>query len=126
VNALYAQGAGDNRESPGVNPTSLAKIEESATTVWCADGNYANDPWIYSWHPTWGYPGVDTSKTPREFNSTGGDGNATEGALVERHLETTNILWCDGHVKAMKLDALVAKKCSPGDGCYSYFTIQSD
>jgi prepilin-type processing-associated H-X9-DG protein len=25
---------------------------------------------------------------------------------VERHLGTTNVLWCDGHVKAMKLDAL--------------------
>lgn len=23
-----------------------------------------------------------------------------------RHLETTNVLWCDGHVKAMRLDAL--------------------
>jgi prepilin-type N-terminal cleavage/methylation domain-containing protein/prepilin-type processing-associated H-X9-DG protein len=40
-----------------------------------------------------------------------------------RHLETTNVLWCDGHVKSMTLDTL-RKKTSGGS--LKYFTMTSD
>jgi prepilin-type processing-associated H-X9-DG protein len=30
--------------------------------------------------------------------------------MGERHLDTTNILYCDGHVKAVKFDKLLEKQ----------------
>jgi len=51
-------------------------------------------------------------------------GNAC-GDIAERHLETTNVLYVDGHVKFLKLDALIGKK-SASSGAYSYFTIDAD
>jgi prepilin-type processing-associated H-X9-DG protein len=49
---------------------------------------------------------IDTSASPRRLlrNSTG----SASGDITERHLETTNALYVDGHVKAQKLDALIA------------------
>lgn len=41
---------------------------------------------------------------------------------VERHLETINVLWCDGHVKAVKLDKLLEKN----NGIMSLWTIEDD
>lgn len=40
-----------------------------------------------------------------------------------RHLETINVLWCDGHVKAVNIPSLM--KTGPG-GTVSAFTIQDD
>jgi len=34
-------------------------------------------------------------------------GNGYTARLSERHLETINVLWADGHVKTMKLDTLM-------------------
>lgn len=58
-----------------------------------------------------------TGSKKYEFNSYGNlpfnagppksIGNLSEGqGILERHLETTNVLWGDGHVKAVKLDLL--------------------
>jgi prepilin-type processing-associated H-X9-DG protein len=43
------------------------------------------------------------------------------GYATARHLETINTLYCDGHVKAMKLDSLV-----PASQPDKYFTVQDD
>jgi prepilin-type processing-associated H-X9-DG protein len=43
---------------------------------------------------------------------------------VERHLGMINVLFCDGHVKSMKVEKLVA---TDSTGTYMpYFTIQDD
>lgn len=49
--------------------------------------------------------------------------------LMARHLETTNILYCDGHVKAVKLNSLtrISTTAPTGNGYYSSdFTVQND
>lgn len=33
-----------------------------------------------------------------------------DGRLIERHLRTTNVLWADGHVKAMKVQEIAKTK----------------
>ncbi|RYG56042.1 hypothetical protein EON80_29825, partial [bacterium] len=47
------------------------------------------------------------------------------GNILERHLETTTVLYCDGHVKSLKLEALL-KKNSATPAVISAFTIQAD
>lgn len=57
----------------------------------------------------------------------GGAGYA--GLAVERHLGTINVLWCDGHVKAVKLDLLATKGEKMGtssDYAATYFTTKAD
>ena len=67
--------------------------------------------------------------TPTATSITSGTmGRLLGGANVgirERHLETTNVLWCDGHVKSVKLDTLVKPSTNPA-GRLKYFTIQDD
>lgn len=55
--------------------------------------------------------------------------------VVARHLETANALFCDGHVKAMKLDTLMQTASNPQPGYNGgnqpknflrYFTIEND
>lgn len=51
-------------------------------------------------------------------------GAHTNMNIVERHLETANVLWADGHVKAIKIDSLTAD--STPTGVYKAFTIAAD
>ena len=53
-----------------------------------------------------------------------GTGNLQNGSLVERHLETCNVLYTDGHVKSQKMAALAA--ISPVSNAYRAFTPRSD
>jgi prepilin-type N-terminal cleavage/methylation domain-containing protein/prepilin-type processing-associated H-X9-DG protein len=47
--------------------------------------------------------------------------------LVERHLGTTNILYCDGHVKAVPFERLIEKTTVlSGHTVYSAFTVADD
>ncbi len=102
----------------------IARIESVTTTVFAVDAN--NMEHSTQWNDvkapnTGGYTflSINTNVTPR--TTTGGD--------VERHLETLNVLWCDGHVKAMKLDNLLrATSGAFGDSTprATYFTIGAD
>ena len=47
--------------------------------------------------------------------------------IVERHLGTTNYLFADGHVNALKLETAVQHATSPvNTGCDKMFTIEAD
>jgi prepilin-type processing-associated H-X9-DG protein len=50
------------------------------------------------------------------------------GAITERHLETTNILYCDGHVKALKLKTITEneKKTVGATTIYPSWTVEDD
>jgi prepilin-type N-terminal cleavage/methylation domain-containing protein/prepilin-type processing-associated H-X9-DG protein len=83
----------------------LAGIEEPARTVSMADSVSAP-----SGAPTnlkWGYfilraPQLWAAVAPTPLD------RETYGRLTPRHLETANVLFADGHVKSMKVDALRA------------------
>ena len=63
---------------------------------------------------------ADVASNP-SITGTGGMRNLEK--IVERHLDTTNVLYMDGHVKSQKLDAL---NVTNGSGVMSIFTIEND
>jgi prepilin-type N-terminal cleavage/methylation domain-containing protein/prepilin-type processing-associated H-X9-DG protein len=63
-------------------------------------------------------PSINDAVSPRFIDATAGD-------TVERHLGTTNVLYCDGHVKSVRLEALV-KMNSATPPVMSAFTIEAD
>jgi prepilin-type processing-associated H-X9-DG protein len=98
---------------------ALAQIEAPATTVMAADfgnGNHENGglsdniPWN-TWETV---PNVNTTNNPR-----------TLGSIVERHLETTVVLFADGHVKSLRLDVLNRRKADNSQ-IQPMFTTQDD
>ncbi len=61
----------------------------------------------------WGtLPAIDTSANPHQLQN-----------IVARHFDFTNVLFCDGHVKAMKLEVLRRTNTA---GTASAFTIEDD
>jgi prepilin-type processing-associated H-X9-DG protein len=102
-------GGGDSYTPPvGV---SLAQLAVPATTAWVADGNGIPE---FQWQNlAESYTLSVIPGEPRSFQN-----------IVERHLDTVNVLHCDGHVKALKLDSLVEKKTmANGDQVMTRFTI---
>ena len=94
-----------SRNAPAWNGGDVASssIEDAAGTLWIADketdGNADNG------HRLLGNAirySTDAPNRRRLLVSASGVGAAISG----RHLETVNILFCDGHVKALKLDAI--------------------
>lgn len=43
---------------------------------------------------------------------------ANEASFIARHLETTNILYCDGHVKALKLGSILSNQANDGSNIF--------
>jgi prepilin-type N-terminal cleavage/methylation domain-containing protein/prepilin-type processing-associated H-X9-DG protein len=99
---------------------SIAAIEAVSTTIWAGETappptGSAAFPFEISWADVSTQPTI-AEETPRRLDK-----------MRERHLETTNLLFVDGHVKAMKLSA-ITKLSTTGatTGAYSFFTIQDD
>ena len=96
-------GTPANAAGPLANAIPLAAISSVATTLMVADGTaqVVDAPGINA--------GVyNSAATPRTLY-WGGFANG----YVERHLETINTLWCDGHVKAVKLSLLATPASGP-------------
>jgi prepilin-type N-terminal cleavage/methylation domain-containing protein/prepilin-type processing-associated H-X9-DG protein len=101
----------------------VARIEAPATTVWVGETgvetNYTVSTDFY-WDA-----GDPVDIRPTTINGTSYLGDGAGGGLVARHLATTNILFCDGHVKSMKLSSLLER--SPANAnVLRLFTIQDD
>ncbi len=97
----------------------LASIGSVATTVFALDDN--NYEYATRWNDIGDANGqfIVPNTTPRQLS----------GGAMERHLETINVLWCDGHVKAMKANALLKSSgnfYSDGTERATYFTLGSD
>lgn len=117
---------------PGQPPSSdvtsgqtvrLAAVMRPAETVWAAD---ANGSFQCAWPNIAQQPAISPG-TPRLLGFRGGGGTLLEGALVERHQNRLNVVWCDGHAKAADLDRLTEKaQAGPTRGAYRYFTIEDD
>lgn len=99
------------------SPTNVAKIQAPTTTVMVVDSRPGGQGQPYAM--TW-----DTASAVVTMRDVGGDpadlNNRTwvyTGssccAISERHLSTINVLWADGHVKAVGLDTLVTRKTVP-------------
>jgi prepilin-type N-terminal cleavage/methylation domain-containing protein/prepilin-type processing-associated H-X9-DG protein len=87
---------------------SLASIAEVAQTIMMTDQVGANTDWAYSAR-YW----LRNDSTATWANHSG----STSGDVDDRHLETVNTLWVDGHVKSQKLTALQGPAGCTGAAC---------
>lgn len=110
INAAY-WGEGDFEQSPaGEGNTNLASLQDAAGTIWIGDGSAHFE---FAWENKSEQPDVEID--PARFRYL--------DYLIERHLDTVPVLYCDGHVKAVRLDSLTKKNAA---GAYPVFTIQDD
>jgi prepilin-type N-terminal cleavage/methylation domain-containing protein/prepilin-type processing-associated H-X9-DG protein len=95
---------------------SIAALQEPSLTVMMTDkisipGDVID--WIYA-PASWNRGGSDPEN--------GGAAN-TSGWVSKRHLDGTNALWADGHVKWHRLESLVAPVGCTGDACNSLWDL---
>ena len=95
--------------------TSLSQVQAPATTVWVGDGNRKLNMGL-----------ADATGTITLYNGSPRTFGNNDERFVERHLDTINILWVDGHVKAVKLDAIAKTKNIGGQDIYTALTIEDD
>lgn len=113
--------------SSGLYLVSLASIAASSQTVWATDSNNSNDENKGgSSGGSYGFLWATAAATVDFTIETPGSGYRQFKGIAERHLETTNVLYCDGHVKAMKLESLTKKTDVNGAQVMTQFTIEDD
>lgn len=132
LNEVYWQPGASNK-SPNATPpvsqgnafltggayvTSVAQFQVPSTTVWVTDGLGTTTDGAFYWE-TDGNPTLNSS--PRQL----GTGAANGAVPVERHLDTCNVLYVDGHAKAMKLEALMVRSTSNAN-VMKAFSIEDD
>jgi prepilin-type N-terminal cleavage/methylation domain-containing protein len=110
INSAYYTG-GDAYTSPAGEEVSLSSLESPATTVWATDGTGSFE---FAWAAAANNPAITTGSI-RTLNN-----------ISERHLETTAVLYTDGHVKSVKLNALAQTKLVGGQNIMTAFTVQDD
>lgn len=110
INAAY-WGTDDSVQGPaGELDTILASFQDPAGCIWVSDGG---GHFEFAWENKDEQPDVEVDPSGLRYLDW----------LVERHLSTNSVLYCDGHVKAVKLDRLVKKNAA---GIYPAFTVQDD
>lgn len=139
---LTYRTAGDVSTPPfssSVATTNLAKFATPATTVMVADarggmgsggpdciftwGGYIN-PTLVDLRPPGVFSGFDWKNT----SFVNSDSTNPKGAVAARHLDTINVLWADGHVKAVKLESLAETRTVPGASkpVFTAWTVEDD
>ena len=116
-------GTGPRVATPPFSPptgaaTSLAQFAAPSTTVSITEVIPISSTDYYTWQTAW----TDPTNNPTITNAPTG-GFKVLNRIAARHLDTTNILWCDGHVKSMRLDALTKTNAA---GYMSLFTVEDD
>lgn len=124
LNAMYRYDTSPKVRMPPSGPyqqgLKLADVKDPAGTVHALDRapNAAanNSGYMFGWNALTTQPAtvLDTTVTPYQI-STG----------VQRHLDSCNVLYVDGHVKAQQFSLLVARKASDGT-TLAAFTVQND
>lgn len=99
----FSYGANDGAS---VQVVKMSSVEAPATTVAVADSSAqeyggGTRAFVMRWFQYAAPSSVSTLS-----------GVPTMGSAIARHLEMVNVLWVDGHVKSMKVDALNATRTS--------------
>ena len=100
-----------------VKTASLAQIQAPTTTVWVTEAAPFYDDDYSTFQIAW----TDATQEPSVFRDSTGFERLNR--VIARHLDTANVLWCDGHVKSMRLDTLARKNAA---GRMALFTAQDD
>ena len=124
ANSMYRQTAASSNATPptgdeGVG-VALAGIEDPAGTVWAADGlrvDGTSSALLFGW-------ATISAQPANPVTTIGGVQNMDR--LYARHLDTTVVLYTDGHVKSQKLNSLAARRSVNNPNVLAAFTIQDD
>ncbi|RYX84294.1 DUF1559 domain-containing protein [bacterium] len=116
---------GPDAQPPFSRSASLSSIAAPATTIWVGDTlpTNATNAAYHAFEFNWGTR-TDQPVAPITVGSVPtlvGTGSAV--GIGARHLETTNLLYCDGHVKSAKLTSLLQLGTT---GYYKAFTSNDD
>ncbi len=128
--------AGDNYTPPGshnsypggevVDPAytmTLAQVTSPASTAWISEGDGFAE---YAWDTPATNPLLKPTPAPPRLYLYAASPTMGVG-LTARHMDMVNMIWCDGHVKAMRLETLAATKTMPnGDKVMTMFTVEDD
>jgi hypothetical protein len=124
VNTMYRGTAASSNATPPTGDEgvgiALAAIEDAAGTVWAGDGlrvDGTSSPVLFGWNKI-----ADQPANP----VTAINGVANLDRLYARHLDTTVVLYTDGHVKSQKIASLAARRSPANPTVLSAFTIQND
>ena len=99
-------------------------IQAPASTVWIVDGGVKGikDPDWKSYEFWWCDPNAINSTfptpkgtSPRYFQN-----------IVARHSDMVDVIYCDGHARAVNLDQLTQRKNVGGQQIMNAFTIEDD
>lgn len=104
--------AGYSPGSPNYYTTRLSQVADASGTIWVMDGSYRD---LYYFRCGYSdatplYIEYPTNKPPHILTA------------AQRHMDTINVLWCDGHVKATKLENLLDKSGS----VFTKWSIEQD
>jgi len=102
----------------------LAMVQAPASTVWIVDGGVRgikNPDWKS--YEFWWY---DPNEINTAFPTIRGDSPRYFQNIVERHSDMTNVIFCDGHAKAQKLEHLTQRKQVGNHQIMTAFTIEDD
>jgi prepilin-type N-terminal cleavage/methylation domain-containing protein len=121
--AYYAKGPYTPPFSDFNRPVSQSQIAAPADTAWVLEGDADQIIYDMAWADVSQTP-VITGRWPRRLvNVAGSKGQCAVG----RHHGLTDVIWCDGHAKAVSLESLAATHTQPnGDKILYRFTIQDD
>lgn len=129
-----ASGPTNNLQGGKDDMVRISRVDSAATTAWVLD-NSGEDASTNNF-TVWWYSisngknmAVDNSASPPVFkygSSGTPSGTTNDTVSAARHLETTNVLFVDGHAKSMKVDALNTRKTIGANEVLPYFTIQDD
>ncbi len=114
INSSYYEPGNYEQSPAGEGNVNLAAIENSATCLWIGDSESSGyHDFEFAWENVTDQPTVDANAAGFRVLDT----------LVERHPASTVALFCDGHVKSVRLNDLARKNAA---GAYPAFTIQDD
>lgn len=104
----------------------IAMIQRPADTVWIVDGGVTGikDPSWKSYEFWWYDPAAINSAFPTPRVSK--DGVRHVQNIAERHSGMVNVIYCDGHAKAVKLEKLTERKLVGKQQIMTAFTIEDD
>jgi len=96
---------------PPANPASLASFSSAADKIMFADAGYVNTPWYGGDGSVVETPGIDPPSSwfgnpTVDFRHVDGRKDINTAAQTVTHRGFANMLWADGHVKALKQTAV--------------------
>ena len=120
MNTVYRSGGDAFTPPNGFYSQSLAAVQAPATTFWIGESNNSYEITFDVASAADALPSIVTTASPPYL------GGGASQRVVGRHLETTNVLYVDGHVKSVKLDALRATRTISGNQIMTAFTVEDD